>query len=165
MLKKLKETWSRFLFNAIYKDKFGAVGANSMVYSPASIEGGEKIFIGENTVIGAGAVFKVLNASGGDPSALIIGDRVKIEPGVKFICQGKIIIRDDCQIYAQSTITNVPANNLQVEEDAKKKMILGRSIVVAPNSVVIGHVADYAVVGGVPATLISHFDTRSRKKT
>lgn len=135
---------SHTIRNLIYRRLYGAqIARSTVIYGGAEIRAAHKLRIGENTTIGHGAV---LDARGG----LTIGNNVNFSSGVWVwtmqhdpqdpsfgLKTAPVTIKDYAWLSSRSTV--LPG------------VTVGEGAVVAAGAVVTKDVADYTIVGGIPA--------------
>lgn len=162
----VREKWRGLISRGFGGVQYAYLGENTVIRKPIKVEGAERIHIGADCLIEKSVHLEVLPPSDDSYTPrLRIGDRVQIGPGVKIICQGSIVIEDDVEIEKNCTITDVSETGPVVDSSVQSRLLLGKGATVAPNSVVNEDVPRFSVVGGSPARLISHFNTRNKRKT
>ena len=182
--KSIQKKWRQFVTQAFLKILYGNIGKKTIIYAPLEVQGADRIYIGEDSVIEESVQLKVMHdPQKGKFASLNIGNRVTIGVGVKIICHGEITIRDDVKIDNFCVINDAPNEKNRVEENQgyqapirigtncqigkNVKIIangrIGKGCVVAPNSIVNAGFPDYVIISGSPARVVSQFDTRGQR--
>jgi acetyltransferase-like isoleucine patch superfamily enzyme len=167
-------------------ESFGTFGQGSYItYPMATMYGAASIHIGEDTLVGRGCSLLVGYAPD-DPEipahGIVIGDRCVIGAGSTLIAHESIVIDDDVW-FGQSIFVADASHGYQDPDTAIGLQLgthqpvrigagswighgavilpgtqIGRHVVVGAGSVVRGVVPDHAVVAGVPARVVRHFE-------
>jgi serine acetyltransferase len=166
----------------IASERFGSFGDGSIVGFPtATLYGERQMHIGEETLIGCWATLATgysPDQTTVPPRALVIGDRCVIGLRCGIVAHESIEIADDVWFGQDVFITdaNHGFNDMDIpigQQLGPHQPVrigpgswighgavilpgtqIGRQVIVAAGSVVRGEVADYSVVGGVPAKVI-----------
>lgn len=144
--------------------RFGGRGSNFR-FDPMGTYSYESIFIGDDVNLGVGATLLATR------SKIVIGNHVLFGPGVtirggnhRFDIVGRyidsiqdsekrpgddpgVVIQDDVWVGGNATILG--------------GVVVGRGAVIAASAVVVGDVAPYSIVGGVPARVIGERFSKS----
>lgn len=159
--------------------KFHSFGRGSVLHKPVLLAAPHKISIGERTEILTGCWISVARREWRKPgAALVIGDRVTIQPLCTISAAESLVIEDDVAIGSFSLIIDSnhrldgPNENVGMNRPISSPVRIGRGTqigervavlrgsnigshcVVQANSVVQGRVPDYAIAGGIPARIV-----------
>lgn len=171
----------------IAAERFGSFGDGTIVGFPTSTLYGERqMHLGEETLIGCWATLATgysPEQTTVPPRALVIGDRCVIGLRCGIVAHESIEIADDVWFGQDVFITDANHGTEDLDIPIGQQLgphqpvrigagswighgvvilpgaRIGRHVIVAAGSVVRGEVADYSVVGGVPARVIR---TRTR---
>lgn len=166
--------------------RFRRMGATScLAFPPGAVYGERHIEIGEDTILGPYVSLCAGMAPDqdlGEEVIVRVGNRVRIGRGSHIVGHHSIVIEDDVitgpyvyitdqnHVYADVAVPIArqwPANDsvrigagcwLGANAIVLPGTTLGRNVAVAANSVVRGEVPDCAVVAGVPAKVVRHFE-------
>jgi acetyltransferase-like isoleucine patch superfamily enzyme len=163
-----------------YKLFLKKCGRKSVIYKPIHIDPG-CMSLGNGVLIRNNA--RIEAVSFGGTADIIIEDNVNIEQNIHMTCGNKIFIGKNTAIAANVTITDIKHNYRDVSLSPKLQplevsdvfigqdctiynnavilpgTVLGKHCTVAANAVVIGKTyADFSVLAGNPAKVISYYD-------
>ena len=168
-----------------YSLVFGRVGRHCKIYKPLLLSNPRFVFIGNNTLIRAGARIETIITSETSPPALEIGNNVNIEQNAHLICGKGIIIEDNVSIAPNCAIldTKHPFRDItdqtklgdRIEPGSRPIIIgantligfgsivlpnvrIGKNCIIGANSTVRHDVPDYCVAAGNPASVVLRYD-------
>jgi acetyltransferase-like isoleucine patch superfamily enzyme len=168
-----------------YSHVFGRVGHHCRIYKPLLLSNPRFVFIGNNTLIRAGARIETIILHKADPPTLKIGSNVNIEQNAHLICGKGIIIEDNVSIAPNCAIldTKHPFRDItdqtklgdRIEPGSRPIIIgantligfgsiilpnvrIGKNCIIGANSTVRHDVPDYCVAAGNPASIVLRYD-------
>lgn len=162
------------LLDVYWRHRFHSFGRNSIIYKPIWVGGAHKMSVGEETVILSSWLSVEEPAWGRPDPALMIGDRVAVRPFCTISAAESVIIEDNVGISGYSLISDSYVELLGAPDRVKRPLAtapihigygagigervavlpgatIGRHAGIGANSVVEGHIPDYAFAVGVPA--------------
>ena len=171
------------LFRAVYyKSALGMFGWKSIIIRPLKIEGGKRIFIGDNVIVNYKSWLAATSETGYANCALILEDGCTIGNFNHIYATRSIVLHKNVLTADKVYITD----NLHGYEDIDMPIIqqsivqkgeveigegswlgenvcvigarIGRHCVIGANSVVTKDIPDYSVAVGAPAKVIKQYD-------
>lgn len=168
-----------------YRQVFGQVGRDSLIYTPMLLANPRFVFIGERTLIRPGARIEAIVLDESYPPKIVIGSNVNIEQSLHLICSSLIEIGNDVSIAGHCAIVDTDHPFEDVNEPTKvgqridwrprpvsigdgsflgfgsvvlPGVKIGKKCVIGANSTVTRDVPDFCVAAGNPARVIKSFD-------
>ena len=153
----IKRGWNKLVTKSMLKT-FGAVGKNVSIMEGFYVRGNKNIFLGNNISIGPNATFMCTGAS------VIIGNDVMLGPNVTMITGNHRIDLVGKKMIEVTGNEKLPENDQSIILEGDnwiganatilKNVKIGVGAVVAADSLVNKDVPPYAIVAGVPASVI-----------
>jgi acetyltransferase-like isoleucine patch superfamily enzyme len=168
-----------------YSLVFGHIGRQCKIYKPLLLSNPRFVFIGNNTLIRAGARIETIVLNESDPPSLKIGNNVNIEQNAHLICGKGIIIEDNVSVAPNCAVldTKHPFKDVtdqtklgdRIEPGSRPIIIgensligfgsiilpnvrIGRNCIIGANSTVRHDVPDFCVAAGNPASIVLRYD-------
>ena len=136
-----------------------ACGKNVMFGSKVAVSGWENVYLGNNVVIGSGAMILTTRAK------VILGDNVMFGPNVTIVTGNHRTDIIGRTMYSIKDAEKLPENDqdvvfrgdnwVGVNATILKGVTVGEGAVIAAGAVVVKDVPAYAIVAGVPAKVVS----------
>jgi acetyltransferase-like isoleucine patch superfamily enzyme len=173
-----------------HRPKIKKIGSNSFVLYPRAIFNGQRIYIGDNSIIGKFSVLHpVIKYNDTDYSPeIIIGNDVYIGGYNQIHCMDSISIGDGCVLSEHVYISDIahgydPEAGLIMKQDINCKgpvqigehtfigygvsvlpgVTLGKHCIVGTRSVVTHSFPDYSMIAGSPAKLVKKYNVDTKK--
>lgn len=173
---------SRLLKAFYYKSALGSFGWKSIIKNPLKIEGGKRIFIGDNVLVNYKSWLASSSETGYTDCALILEDGCTIGNYNHIYATRSIVLHKNVltadKVYITDNIhgyeeINVPIIRQPIVQKGKVEIgegswlgenvcvigaKIGKHCVIGANSVVTKDIPDYCVAVGSPARIIKQYD-------
>lgn len=183
------EKWAQIKTRIWYKNLFGNIGYQSVIFKPIRLINPQNIQVGDKVRIYKDSRIETIEQWGKNKYTprVIIGSGTTFEQRLHMTCASEMKIGRECAILADVMITdinheyneinkNVMSQSIEVKKTVVgdycfigmgSKIMAGSSIgnncIIGSNSIVVGNIPEYSVVAGVPARIIKRYDFDNSK--